>query len=277
MPVQTEIWTSELAASALAGSARAIPLAAPHKGPELAPETGLQIGPDSELPPRHLGVVPAPPRPELPPRRPVSATHQARAIRLLDIVGASAALFLLSPLLLMVAAAIKLLDPGPLLFAHVRVGKGGQPFRCLKFRSMTVDADARLARLLETDPAARAEWAATHKLRDDPRITPLGRFLRRTCLDELPQFFNVLRGEMSLVGPRPIVAAEAARYGRHYPVYCSLKPGITGLWQVKREDQTSYRRRIAFDLTYARSRSLSLNLGILLLTVPSVVRGQGAC
>ena len=277
MPVQTEIWTSEPAASALPGSARAIPLAVPHNGPELTPENGLQIGPDPELPPRRLGIVPAPQRPDLPPRRPVSTSHQAHAIRLLDFVVASAALFLLSPLLLIVAAAIKLLDPGPLLFAHVRVGKGGRPFRCLKFRSMTVDADVRLARLLETDPAARAEWASTHKLRDDPRITPLGRFLRRSCLDELPQFFNVLRGEMSLVGPRPIVAAEAARYGRHYPVYCSLKPGITGLWQVKREDQTSYRRRIAFDLTYARSRSLSLNLGILLLTVPSVVRGQGAC
>lgn len=282
-PAQPESWTSTRAAPGPAGSARAIPLAVPHSGPEPA----AHAHPDPELPPRRLAVVPAlllqelplqeQPRPILAPRQPVSTARQARAIRLLDIVGACTALFLLAPLLLIVALAIKLLDPGPLLFAHVRVGKGGQPFRCLKFRSMTVDAEARLERLLETDAAARAEWAETHKLRDDPRITPLGRFLRRTCLDELPQFINVLRGEMSLVGPRPIVAAEAARYGRHYPVYCSLKPGITGLWQVRREEQTSYRRRIAFDLTYARSRSLSLNLGILLLTVPSVVRGQGAC
>lgn len=268
MPVQAEAWTSDAAPSALAAQAagaRAIPLSAPHSGPPVA------------SPPRVLAAVLRPVAPVLPPRRPLPVTRQARAIRVLDIVGAAAALVVLSPVLLLVALAIKLFDPGPLLFAHVRVGQGGRPFRCLKFRSMTVDADVRLARLLETDPAARAEWAETHKLRADPRITAVGRFLRRSCLDELPQFVNVLRGEMSLVGPRPIVAAEAARYGRHYPVYCSLKPGITGLWQVKREDRTSYRRRIAFDLTYARSRSLTLNLGILLMTVPSVLRGQGAC
>jgi len=212
----------------------------------------------------------------LPPRPARPALRHARAIRALDLLGAAAVLVLLAPVLLLVALAIKLLDPGPLLFAHVRLGQGGRPFRCLKFRSMTVDADARLAHLLETDAAARAEWQETQKLRDDPRITPLGRFLRRSCLDELPQLVNVLRGEMSLVGPRPIVAGEAARYGRHFGVYCSLKPGITGLWQVKRQDRTSYRRRVAFDLAYARARSLPLNLGILLLTVPSVLRGEGA-
>lgn len=184
---------------------------------------------------------------------------------------------LLLPVLVAVALAIKLFDPGPLLFAHQRLGQGGRAFGCLKFRSMKVDADVRLARLLEADPAARAEWAETHKLRSDPRITPIGRFLRRSCLDELPQLVNVLRGEMSLVGPRPITAAEAVRYGRHFPVYCSLKPGISGLWQVKRQDETSYRRRVAFDLAYARSRSLALNCTILVLTVPSVLRGRGAC
>jgi len=210
-------------------------------------------------------------------RESVAITGESRAIRALDVIGASAALLLLAPVMLLTALALRLLDPGPLLFAHTRVGKGGLPFRCLKFRSMTVDADARLARLLETDAAARAEWQETQKLRADPRITAIGRFLRRSCLDELPQLFNVLRGEMSLVGPRPIVAGEAARYGRHFPVYCSLKPGITGLWQIKRQDQTSYRRRVAFDLAYARSRSLALNLRILLLTVPCVLRGEGAC
>ena len=253
MPVQAEPWTSEAAVPAFAAPARTSPS------------------------PRVLAAVPLPAQPLLRPRAPAPAPRQARAIRALDILGAAMALVLLAPVLLVVALAIKLLDPGPLLFAHVRVGQGGRPFRCLKFRSMTVDADVRLARLLESDPAARAEWAETHKLRCDPRITPIGRFLRRSCLDELPQFVNVLRGEMSLVGPRPIVAAEAVRYGRHFPVYCSMKPGITGLWQVRRSDQTSYRRRIAFDLAYARSRSLPLNLGILLLTVPSVLRGEGAC
>lgn len=252
MPAQAEPWASELAAPAFAPAARPAP------------------------PPRVLTSVPLPAQPLLPPRRAEPPTRHAAAIRLFDIVVAVTALSLLVPVLLVVALAIKLFDPGPLLFAHKRLGQGGRPFHCLKFRSMTVDADARLARLLEVDPAARAEWAETQKLRSDPRITPVGRFLRRSCLDELPQLVNVLRGEMSLVGPRPIVAAEAARYGRHFPVYCSMKPGITGLWQVKRQDQTSYRRRVAFDLTYARSRSLALNLAILLLTVPSVLRGQGA-
>lgn len=253
MPVQADAWATEPAVTAFAPAARPVP------------------------PPRVLTAVPLPARPLLPPRRAMPATRHAGAIRMLDIVVAGSALMLLAPVLIAVALAIRIFDPGPLLFAHKRLGQGGRTFRCLKFRSMTVDADVRLARLLEHDPEARAEWAETQKLRNDPRITPLGRFLRRSCLDELPQLVNVLRGEMSLVGPRPIVAAEAARYGRHFPVYCSLKPGITGLWQVKRQDQTSYRRRVAFDLAYARSRSLALNLAILLLTVPSVLRGQGAC
>ena len=251
MPVQAEPWISEPA------TISEIPLALPGRS--------------------KLAAVPLAERPSLPPRQPLAPPRQAWALRALDLVGACAALVLLSPVLVAVALAIKVFDPGPLLFAHSRVGQGGRTFHCLKFRSMTVDAGERLARLLETDPAARAEWAETHKLRLDPRITPIGRFLRRSCLDELPQLINVLRGEMSLVGPRPITAAEATRYGRHFPVYCSLKPGITGQWQVKRQDRTSYRRRVAFDLAYARSQSVPLNVGILLLTVPSVLRGQGAC
>ena len=253
IPVEAEPWASEPALFAFAPAA--LPFA----------------------PPRALTAAPLLPEPLLAPHRAAPVTRQAGAIRTLDIVVAGVALTLLVPVLLAVALAIKLLDPGPLLFAHQRLGEGGRPFRCLKFRSMTVDADARLARLLEVDLAARAEWAETQKLRDDPRITRLGRFLRRSCLDELPQLVNVLRGEMSLVGPRPITADEAVRYGRHFPVYCSLKPGITGLWQVKRQEQTSYRRRVAFDLAYARSRSLGLNLAILLRTVPTVLRGQGVC
>lgn len=258
MPVQAEPWTSTSSVSPFP------PAALPLRGP--GPHRPVAAVSFRALHP-----------PSLPLRGVVAVTGNSRAIRLLDLFGASMALVLLAPIMLATALAVMLLDPGPLLFAHTRLGQGGRPFRCLKFRSMTVDADARLAHLLETDAEARAEWQATQKLRQDPRITPLGRFLRRSCLDELPQLFNVLRGDMSLVGPRPIVAGEAARYGRHFSVYCSLKPGITGLWQVKREDQTSYRRRVAFDLAYARSRSLALNVRILLLTVPCVLRGEGAC
>ena len=258
MPVQVEPWTSNSAFPHFTPVTSPVRVPGPHR--PVAAVSFRALHP-----------------PSLPPRRVVAATGNSRAIRLLDLVGASVALMLFSPIMLATVLAIKVLDPGPILFAHTRLGQGGRPFRCLKFRSMTVDAGARLAHLLETDAEARAEWHATQKLRLDPRITPLGRFLRRSCLDELPQLFNVLRGDMSLVGPRPIVAGEAARYGRHFPVYCSLKPGITGLWQVKREEQTSYRRRVAFDLTYARSRSLALNVRILLLTVPCVLRGEGAC
>ena len=257
MPVRKEAWTPSAASSpypSAVGAISRLPASALAPAPLLVP-------------------VPA----ALPPRQSVAVTGNSRAIRALDIVVASAALLLLAPIMVLTALAIMIFDPGPLLYGHTRVGKGGRAFRCLKFRSMMVDADARLAHLLETDAEARAEWQETQKLRRDPRITPIGRFLRRSCLDELPQLFNVLRGEMSLVGPRPIVAGEAARYGRHFPVYCSLKPGITGLWQVKRQDQTSYRRRVAFDLTYARSRSVALNVRILVLTVPSVLRGEGAC
>lgn len=199
------------------------------------------------------------------------------AIRLLDVVLALVALLVAMPLLITIALAVTLSDRGPVLFAHSRIGKGGRPFRCLKFRTMVTDADARLAALLDADPAAREEWTLTHKLRRDPRVTWPGRFLRRSSLDELPQLLNVLRGDMSLVGPRPITTSEIARYGRHFALYCSVKPGLTGLWQVQRVHGTTYRRRIAFDVTYARSRSMLLNLRILALTVPTVLLGKGAC
>lgn len=199
-----------------------------------------------------------------------------RAIRAMDIAVAMLALIFALPLLITIAIAIRLSDPGPMLFAHRRVGKGGRPFACLKFRTMTVDADARLKALLESDPVALEEWTRTQKLRRDPRITWLGTFLRRSSLDELPQLINVVRGEMSLVGPRPIVESEIGRYGRHFAVYCSVKPGVTGLWQVQRDHDTSYRRRVAFDVAYARSRSLLFNVRILALTVPTVLMGRGA-
>lgn len=197
-------------------------------------------------------------------------------IRLLDITISLVALLIALPLMLVIALAIKLTDNGPVLFAHKRIGKGGQRFACLKFRSMAVDADAQLKALLARDPAAREEWERSHKLRRDPRITPIGNFLRRSSLDELPQLFNVLRGEMSLVGPRPIVDAEVVRYGHYFRAYCSVRPGVTGLWQVRREHDTSYRHRVALDVTYARTRTVWLNVAILAKTVPSVLMAKGA-
>lgn len=207
----------------------------------------------------------------------VAAGGSARAIRALDILVALTALVVALPLLVLIAIGVFVTDPGPILFAHKRIGEGGRSFPCLKFRTMVIDSDARLQALLQSDPAAREEWARSQKLRKDPRVTFLGNLLRRTSLDELPQLVNVLRGEMSLVGPRPIVEAEIPRYGRHFALYCSVKPGVTGLWQVQRAADTSYRRRVAFDVAYTRSRSLALNLTILALTVPSVLRGKGAC
>jgi lipopolysaccharide/colanic/teichoic acid biosynthesis glycosyltransferase len=175
-----------------------------------------------------------------------------------------------------VALAIFLQDGGPALFAHRRLGWGGRHFYCLKFRTMRVDAEARLAEVLARDPQARAEWDADHKLRDDPRVTRLGAFLRRTSLDELPQLFNVLRGEMSLVGPRPIVDAEIQKYGRRFHQYCAVKPGITGLWQVNGRSDTTYRARVAMDCLYAGRKSLLLDVRVLLCTIPAVLARRGS-
>jgi exopolysaccharide production protein ExoY len=196
--------------------------------------------------------------------------------RAIDVVLSIAALIFLAPLLLLVALLVYIVDPGPILFGHRRLGKDGRSFRCWKFRSMVVDADARLRALLETDPVARAEWEADHKLRDDPRVTRIGHFLRKSSLDELPQFFNVLVGEMSLVGPRPIVSDEIAKYGRYFASYCRVRPGITGLWQISGRNDVSYRRRVALDVAYVRSKSVALDIGILLLTVPRVVARRGS-
>jgi lipopolysaccharide/colanic/teichoic acid biosynthesis glycosyltransferase len=186
------------------------------------------------------------------------------------------ALVFLLPVMLLVALAVYCQDGGPILFAHRRIGLNGRTFPCLKFRSMAVDAEQRLAALLVSDPAARAEWERDHKLRQDPRVTPLGAFLRKTSLDELPQLFNVLRGEMSLVGPRPIVEAEVVKYGRRFRSYCAVKPGITGLWQVSGRNDTSYRTRVALDCVYARRRSFSLDAYIIAATVPAVLTRKGS-
>jgi lipopolysaccharide/colanic/teichoic acid biosynthesis glycosyltransferase len=186
------------------------------------------------------------------------------------------AVFLL-PVIVATAMAVFLQGRGPVLFIHRRIGQHGEAFGCLKFRTMATDAQERLDELLATNPAAREEWARDQKLRDDPRVTRLGRFLRKTSLDELPQLINVLRGEMNLVGPRPILESEIPRYGASFRHYCTVKPGITGLWQVSGRNNTSYRKRVALDVLYARRRSAGLDLLILLRTVPAVLLRQGSC
>ena len=199
-----------------------------------------------------------------------------RVIAAADFALALLALMLLAPLMLAMAAAISLQDGAPPIFAHRRYGRGGRTFLCYKFRSMAADSDARLARLLANDPVARAEWLRDHKLRRDPRVTMLGRVLRKLSIDELPQLFNVLRGEMSLVGPRPIVAAEVRRYGRRFSDYCEIKPGITGLWQISGRNDVGYRRRVAMDSMLARRLSPRLYGRLLVGTVRIVLTGHGA-
>jgi exopolysaccharide production protein ExoY len=198
------------------------------------------------------------------------------AARLFDILAAAALIAFLAPVMILVALGVKAQDGGPVAFGQLRIGRDGRPFRCLKFRSMVVDAEDRLGGLLASDAQAREEWAVYRKLRRDPRITPLGAFLRKSSLDELPQLFNVLRGEMSLVGPRPIVPSEAPLYGRWLRHYKAVRPGITGLWQVSGRNHTSYRRRVALDVLYARRRGFALDLMILLKTVPAVLLTEGS-
>jgi lipopolysaccharide/colanic/teichoic acid biosynthesis glycosyltransferase len=198
------------------------------------------------------------------------------AKRALDIMGAGVGLVLLAPFFLIVALMVRA-DGGPAFFAHQRVGRGGKLFGCLKFRSMVVDSQARLEALMANDPAARAEWEATRKLKNDPRITRIGGFLRSTSLDELPQLINVLRGEMSLVGPRPVQEAEIDRYyGASAAHYMAVRPGITGLWQVSGRSETSYESRVALDVTYVSRPSLLADLSILLRTPVAVLSRRGA-
>ena len=195
--------------------------------------------------------------------------------RSFDLVGASVLLVVLAPALLGIAWAVRR-DGGPAIFGHERVGRNGRRFKCLKFRSMVTNADVVLKALLERDADARAEWAREFKLKNDVRITPIGRLLRKTSLDELPQLLNVLKGDMSLVGPRPIVEAELECYGADVRYYLMARPGITGLWQVSGRNDTDYSTRVSLDVSYVRDWSLRRDIGILFRTITVVVRGSGA-
>ncbi len=193
-----------------------------------------------------------------------------------DLVAAGFLLVLLAPLLLVVAGLVAL-DGGVVTFGHPRVGHGGRSFRCLKFRSMVPDASSRLEKLLAENEELRHEWLTTYKLKDDPRVTAIGKFLRKTSLDELPQLVNVLQGSMSLVGPRPVVATELSQYYGEDAVYYQLvRPGITGLWQISGRSDTGYDRRVHLDAWYVRNWSLWNDVLILLGTLPSVLRSRGA-
>lgn len=191
--------------------------------------------------------------------------------RAMDIPIALLALIVLSPLMLLTALLIKATVGGPVIFGHRRVGLNGDPFYCLKFRTMVRDGDEILARHLADDPEAAREWRETRKLKNDPRVTPLGKVLRSSSIDELPQLINILRGEMSCVGPRPIVADELERYGSHAAEYYKARPGLTGLWQVSGRSELSYPERVALDCAYVRQWSLRNDCMILLKTIPAVI------
>jgi Undecaprenyl-phosphate galactose phosphotransferase WbaP len=211
------------------------------------------------------------------PRASVTIPTDAAAFakRLLDVVGTVVLGIVFAPLIAVIVLLMRRTG-GSVIYRHRRVGRGGRMFYCLKFRTMVPNADQVLLELLEANAELQAEWVRDHKLRNDPRVTSLGRFLRRTSLDELPQLLNVLRGEMSLVGPRPVVREELLRYGRNVGTYLAAKPGITGLWQVTGRNDTDYRRRVVLDTYYVRNQNLLLDLYILAKTTGVVLGGNGA-
>jgi lipopolysaccharide/colanic/teichoic acid biosynthesis glycosyltransferase len=196
--------------------------------------------------------------------------------RSLDIVAVLAAAPVLVPLFLAMAGLVVLSSPGPVFYSHRRIRQNGAFFSMWKFRTMCVNSAEVLEEYLTEHPEARAEWNKCHKLRHDPRVTRVGLFLRRYSIDELPQIWNVLTGQMSLVGPRPIVAAEVEKYKDSFHLYCRVKPGLTGLWQVSGRSMLSYDQRVALDREYVERWSLRQDLKILLKTVPSVVKQDGA-
>jgi Undecaprenyl-phosphate galactose phosphotransferase WbaP len=199
-----------------------------------------------------------------------------RTKRVLDLLLTVVGGLLISPLAIMTAILIKLDSQGPLFYGHRRLGAGGEHFRCWKFRTMYINAEQLLDEFLQGQPDLRAEWERNFKLRDDPRVTRVGRFLRHTSLDELPQLWNVLKGEMSLIGPRPIVEAEIPKYGTVYDMYRRIRPGISGLWQVSGRSDTNYAERVKLDAYYVHNWSVWLDIVISVRTVWMVVLRQGA-
>jgi len=204
-------------------------------------------------------------------------THWNLAIkRFLDLFLVSVGGLIILPFLLLIALAVKISSPGPVLYGHRRLGLNGKYFWAYKFRSMIIDAEKKLESVLEADPRLREEWEVNHKLKDDPRVTKIGKLLRRTSFDEFPQLLNILKGEMSLVGPRPITDPEIEKYGENSRRILTVKPGLTGLWQVSGRSDTDYAERVSHDLYYIQSWSVWLDLWILYRTPGAILKGKGA-
>ena len=185
---------------------------------------------------------------------------------LFDILFSLLILVVFIPLFLIIIFLIKLSSRGPIFFLQERIGKNNVPFKCIKFRTMYPEAKDILKNLLNKDEKIKKEFAETHKIKNDPRITSVGKFLRKTSLDELPQFINVLRNEMSIVGPRPIVKAEKKKYGKNLIKLLSIKPGITGLWQVSGRNNLTYKKRVMLDINYVKNHNLLMDIRILIRT-----------
>lgn len=196
--------------------------------------------------------------------------------RTVDITASATALLLLSPVFLVTSLAIRKDSDGPAMFTQKRIGKDGKLFEIYKFRTMVPDADKKLFELLDKDEKAREEYKVNKKLKHDPRITKVGNFLRKTSIDELPQLINVLKGDMSLVGPRPYLPREKEDMGDYYNTIIESKPGITGLWQVSGRSNTTFEERLHFDEEYNEKKSFAFDMGLLVKTVGSVVKGDGA-
>lgn len=196
--------------------------------------------------------------------------------RVFDVSAALTALVLISPLFLMLMLLVKLSDRGPAFYGHRRVGHSGKSFRCLKFRTMVVDGDKVLQAYLHANPKGMEEWRATRKLQNDPRVTLVGAVLRKLSLDELPQLINIIRGEMSIVGPRPVVEDELELYETAAIYYLQSRPGLTGLWQVSGRNDVSYASRVAFDTHYVKNWSIGSDMMIIAKTIPAVCLSRGS-
>jgi exopolysaccharide production protein ExoY len=197
--------------------------------------------------------------------------------RIFDLLFSVAVLLLLSPFFFLIGIIIALTSKGRVIYSHERIGRAGKPFQCLKFRSMYLDADARLEELLEKDAVSRREWKASHKLKNDPRITPFGQFIRKTSLDELPQFWNVVKGDLSVVGPRPVQKSEIIEhFGPHASKVLTIRPGLTGIWQTSGRSNTSYEERIEMDKDYIDTRTFWMDLKLIVKTIPAMLFSRGA-